>query len=169
MGYREDSCAAVVQGLEAVGIQFFIHVPDSFGAPVIAHFEANDQVRSFPVAREEEGIGIAAGLAMTGKKGVLFYQDTGLGNSIGALTTYAAAYHAPILLLAIRRGGFGEVNAANFLFSEKAIDMVDTMRIKAFTLDYKVPLEQWPNAIKQACDYAHMTHRPIIVFLNLKD
>jgi len=155
--------------LEAVGIQFFIHVPDSFGAPVIAHFEANDQVRSFPVAREEEGIGIAAGLAMTGKKGVLFYQDTGLGNSIGALTTYAAAYHAPILLLAIRRGGFGEFNAANFLFSEKAIDMVDTMRIKAFTLDYKVPLEQWPNAIKQAYDYAHMTHRPIIVFLNLKD
>jgi sulfopyruvate decarboxylase TPP-binding subunit len=159
----------VVQGLEAVGIQFFIHVPDSFGAPVIAHFEANDQVRSFPVAREEEGIGIAAGLAMTGKKGALFYQDTGLGNSIGALTTYAAAYHAPILLLAIRRGGFGEFNAANFLFSEKAIDMVDTMRIKAFTLDYKVPLEQWPNAIKQAYDYAHMTHRPIIVFLNLKD
>lgn len=155
--------------MEAVGIQFFIHVPDSFGAPVIAHFEANDQVRSFPVAREEEGIGIAAGLAMTGKKGVLFYQDTGLGNSIGALTTYAAAYHAPILLLAIRRGGFGEFNAANFLFSEKAIDMVDTMRIKAFTLDYKVPLEQWPNAIKQAYDYAHMTHRPIIVFLNLKD
>ena len=155
--------------MEAVGIQFFIHVPDSFGAPVIAHFEANDQVRSFPVAREEEGIGIAAGLAMTGKKGILFYQDTGLGNSIGALTTYAAAYHAPILLLAIRRGGFGEFNAANFLFSEKAIDMVDTMRIKAFTLDYKVPLEQWPNAIKQAYDYAHMTHRPIIVFLNLKD
>ena len=169
MGYREDSCAAVVQGLEAVGIQFFIPVPDSFGAPVIAHFEANDQVRSFPVAREDEGIGIAAGLAMTGKKGVLFYQDTGLGNSIGALTTYAAAYHAPILLLAIRRGGFGEFNAANFLFSEKAIDMVDTMRIKAFTLDYKVPHEQWPNAIKQAYDYAHMTHRPIIVFLNLKD
>ena len=63
-----------------------------------------------------------------------------MGNSIGALTTYAAAYHAPILLLAIRREGFGEFNAANFLFSEKAIDMVDTMRIKAFTLDYKVLL-----------------------------
>lgn len=169
MGYREDSCAAVVQGLEAVGIQFFIHVPDSFGAPVISHFEDCEQVRSFPVAKEEEGIGIAAGLAMTGKRGVLFYQDTGLGNSIGALTTYASAYHAPILLLAIRRGGFGEFNAANFLFSETAVDMVDTMRIKSFTLDYKVPLDQWPSAIEKAYDYAHMTHRPIIVFLNLKD
>ena len=79
MGYREDSCAAVVQGLEAVGIQFFIHVPDSFGAPVIAHFEANDQVRSFPVAREEEGIGIAAGLAMTGKRGSCSTRTPGWG------------------------------------------------------------------------------------------
>ena len=155
--------------MEAIGIQYFIHVPDSFGAPVISHFEAHPQVRSFPVAKEEEGIGIAAGLAMTGKKCVLFYQDTGLGNSIGALTTYAAAYHAPMLLLAVRRGGFGEFNAANFQFSETAVDMVDSMRIKAFVLDYKVPLDQWPLAIKQAYDYCHMTHRPIVMFLNLKD
>ena len=49
---------------------------DSFGAPVIAHFENDPKVRSFPVAREEEGIGIASGLAFTGKKGVLFYQDS---------------------------------------------------------------------------------------------
>ena len=169
MGYREDSCAAVVEGLEAAGIQFFIHVPDSFGTSVISHFEASEEVRSFPVAKEEEGIGIAAALAMTGKRRVLFYQDTGLGNSIGALTTYAAAYHMPILLLTIRRGGFGEFNAANFHFSETAPDMVGAMRIKSFTLDYKVPLDQWPGAIKQAYDYAHMTYRPIIMFLNLKD
>ena len=87
LGYCEDSCQMVVQGLEAASIQFFTHLPDSFGAPVISHFESQPQVRSFPVAKEEEGIGIAAGLAMTGKKCVLFYQDTSLGNSIGATTT----------------------------------------------------------------------------------
>ena len=169
MGYREDACTAVVQGLEAIGIDFFIHVPDSFGAPVISHFEQDPTVRSFPVAREEEGIGIASGLAMTKKKAVLFYQDTALGNSIGALATYAMAYHAPVLLLAVRRGGFGEFNAANFHFSETAIDMVEAMKIKAFVLDYRVPLESWPRAIEQAYDYAFMTCRPIVVFLNLKD
>ena len=167
--YRERSCRMVIEGIEAANIQYFIHVPDSFGAPVIAHFQDHPGIKSFPVAKEEEGVGIAAGLAMTGKRSVLFYQDTGLGNSIGALTTYAAAYHAPILLLAVRRGGFGEFNAANFLFSETAIDMVDAMKIKAFVLDYRVPLEQWTPAIKQAYDYCEMTHRPIVVFLNLKD
>ena len=169
MGYRENACTAVIQGLEAIGIEYFIHVPDSFGAPVISHFENKPEVRSFPVAREEEGIGVASGLAMTSKKAVLFYQDTGLGNSIGALTTYAMAYHAPMLLLAVRRGGFGEFNSANFNFSETAIEMVETMKIKAFTLDYRVPLNNWPEAIREAYSYAEMTCRPIVVFLNLKD
>lgn len=169
MGYRDDACAAVIEGLGAIGIEFFIHIPDSFGAPVIAHFERQPNVRSFPVAREEEGIGIASGLAMTGKKGVLFYQDIGLGNSMAALTTYAMAYHMPILILAIRRGGFGEFNAANYAFSETAVDMVETMKIKAFVLDYRVPLDNWPRAIQQAYEYAHMTCRPIVVFLNLKE
>ena len=68
MSYPDEACTAVIQGLEALGIEFFIHVPDSFGAPVIAHFEDNPAVRSFPVAKEEEGIGIASGLSMTGKK-----------------------------------------------------------------------------------------------------
>ncbi|HLF05461.1 MAG TPA: thiamine pyrophosphate-binding protein [Dehalococcoidia bacterium] len=169
MGYREDACAAVVQGLEAAGIQFFIHVPDSFGAPVIAHFEQQPNVRAFPVAREEEGVGIASGLAMAGKKGVLFCQDVGLGNSMVALTTFAMAYHMPLLVLAIRRGGFGEFNAAVHTFAETAPDMVEAMRLKSFNLDYRVPLDQWPRSIQQAQDYAQMTHRPIIVFLNLKE
>ncbi len=169
MSYPDEACAAVIEGLEAIGIEFFIYLPDSFGAPVITHFESNPAVRSFPVAREEEGIGIASGLSMAGKRGVLFYQDTGLGNSMGALTTYAMAYHSPMLLLAVRRGGFGEYNAANFHFAETAAEMVEAMGIKSFMLDYRVPLTSWPGAIQKAYDYAHMTHRPIVMFLNLKE
>ena len=169
MGYREDACAAVIEGLEAIGIEFFIHIPDSFGAPVIAHFENSPKVRAFPVAREEEGIGIASGLAMAGKKGVLFYQDAGLGNCMGALTTYAMAYHMPILILAIRRGGFGEYNAAAHTFAETAVEMVESMKIKASVLDYRVPLDRWARAIQQAHEYARLTYRPIVIFLNLKE
>jgi len=169
MGYRDDACAAVIEGLEAIGIEFFIHIPDSFGAPVISHFEQQANIRTFPVAREEEGIGIASGLAMAGKKGVLFCQDVGLGNSMVALTTFAMAYHMPILILAIRRGGFGEFNSAVHHFAETAPEMVESMKVKAFLLDYRVPLSEWTRAIQQAYDYAQMTHRPIVVFLNLKE
>ena len=167
--YRTDACAAVIAGLENIGVEFVIHIPDSFGAPVVTHFEAAEGVRCFPVAREEEGIGILSGLAMSGRKGVMFIQDVGLGNSMVALTTFAMAYHMPMLILAIRRGGFGEFNAAVHNYSETALEMVESMKIKASALDYRVPFDQWPGVIKSAYDYAHMTRRPIVVFLNLKD
>ena len=169
MGMKEDPCAAVIEGLEQVGLDFFIHIPDSLGAPVSQHFQDHPTVTCFSVAREEEGVGIAAGLAMGGKKGVLFYQDVGLGNSMVAITTFALAYHMPILILAIRRGGFGEFNSAVHTFSEHAIGMVESMNIKAFVLDYRVPTSQWPRAIKRAHEYIHLTHRPVVVFLNLKE
>ena len=167
--YRAESCSAVIAGLEAVGVEFLIHIPDSFGAPVVAHFEAAPSVRCFPVAREEEGVGILAGLAMSGRRGVMFIQDVGLGNSMVALTTFAMAYHIPMLILAIRRGGFGEFNAAVHHYSETALGMVESMKIKASALDYRVPLAQWPGVIQSAYEYAQMTRRPIVVFLNLKD
>lgn len=37
---------------------------------------------------------------MTGQKGVLFYPELGLGNSMVALTAYAPAYQVPMLVLA---------------------------------------------------------------------
>ena len=167
--YRAAACSAVIAGLEDIGVDFLIHIPDSFGAPVVSHFEAAPGVRCFPVAREEEGVGILAGLAMSGRKGAMFIQDVGLGNSMVALTTFAMAYHMPMLILAIRRGGFGEFNAAVHNYSETALEMVESMKIKATALDYRVPLTQWPAAIKSAHDYAQMTRRPIVVFLSLKD
>ena len=169
MGMKEAGCAAVIDGLEEIGLDFFIHIPDSYGSPVIQHFQDHSGVRCFSVAREEEGVGIAAGLGLGGKKGVLFYQDVGLGNSMVALTTFALAYHMPMLILAIRRGGFGEFNSAVHTFSEHAVRMVESMDIKAFVLDYRVPLAEWPHAIVRAHEYIHLTHRPVVVFLNLKD
>ena len=169
MGMKEEGCAAVIEGLEDIGLDFFIHVPDSYGAPVCKHFQEHPTVRCFSVAREEEGIGVAAGLALGGKKGVLFYQDVGLGNSMVALTTFAMAYHMPMLILAIRRAGLGDFNSAVHNFSEHAVRMVESMSIKAFVLDYRVPLAQWPQAIVRAQEYVHLTHRPVVVFLNLKE
>ena len=169
MSFTEDGCAAVIEGLEMIGLDFFIHVPDSHSAPVGRHFQEHPTVRCFSVAREEEGIGIASGLAMGGKRGVLFYQDVGLGNSMVALTTFALAYHMPILILAVRRGGLGDFNSAVHNYSEHAVKMVEAMNLKAFVLDYRVPVAQWPQAIKRAYEYIHLTRRPVIVFLNLKE
>jgi sulfopyruvate decarboxylase TPP-binding subunit len=169
MGYREDACSAVIQGLDAIGIEFLIHGTGSLGAPVISRFKGNPKVQSLPVAREADGIGIASGLAMTGKRGVLFCQDGGLGNSMVALTTLVTACHVPLLVLAIRQGGSGEFSGAPHASTATSAEMVESMKVRASVLDCRLPFDQWPGVIQQAADQAHLTRRPAVVFVNLQE
>ena len=49
------------------------------------------------------------------------------------------------------------------------VSCLEAMGLKAFVLDYRVPTDQWPLAIQRADEYTRLTHRPVVVFLNLKD
>lgn len=108
-------------------------IPCSTVASIIEHFEQSEQLVSFPVSREEDGVGIAAGISLGGKTPILLIQDTGIGNSILAITTFVQAYHVPMLILVTRRGGFAEINSAvalgvSLTLEDKAIKKVISMK-----------------------------------------
>jgi sulfopyruvate decarboxylase subunit alpha len=166
--FKDLACKEIIKGIEQIKPDHFIFIPCSTIDPVIQHFEDSEQVHAFPVSREEDGIGIAAGINLAGKKSVVLIQDTGIGNSILALTTFVQAYHVPMLILVTRRGGFGEINSAVNLFSEPLPRILDDAALKTFKLDYRLPLPEWSVAIKDAEKYARDTHRPIIVMFNIK-
>jgi sulfopyruvate decarboxylase subunit alpha len=166
--FKDLACQEIIKGIEQIHPDHFIFIPCSTVGPIIEHFEESDQVHSFPVSREEDGFGIAAGISLAGKTPVVLIQDTGIGNSILALTSFVQAYHVPLLILVTRRGGFGEINSAVNLFSEPLPRILDDAALKTFKLDYRVPLGEWSVAIKDAQKYARDTHRPIIVMFNIK-
>ncbi|MRG84907.1 thiamine pyrophosphate-binding protein [Salinibacillus xinjiangensis] len=166
--FQEVACKEIIKGIEDIHPDYFLSIPCSTVGPVIKHFEEHNEIKSFPVSREEDGVGIAAGISLGGKLPVMLIQDTGIGNSILAITTFAQAYHVPMLILVTRRGGFGEINSAVNLFSEPLPRILDDAAVKTFKLDYKVPLKEWNVAISQAAKYAQDTHRPIIVMFNIK-
>lgn len=166
--FRDLACEEIIKGIEEVEPDYLLSIPCSTIGPVITHFENTDKVKFFPVSREEDGVGIAAGISLGGKLPIMLIQDTGIGNSILAITTFAQAYHVPMLILVTRRGGFGEINSAVNLFSEPLPQILDAAGVKTFKLDYRVPLKEWSIAIKQASNYAKDTHRPIIVMFNIK-
>ena len=51
------------------------------------------------VCKEDEGIGICAGLAHTGKRALLLIQQTGMLNSINAIRGVAVEYSLPICMM----------------------------------------------------------------------
>ncbi len=66
---------------------------------------------SFPhisLTREEEGVGIAAGAGLAGKRPALFIQSSGVGNMINALLSLTAYYRLPLALFVSRRGIYKE-------------------------------------------------------------
>lgn len=159
----------VIKGLEEIGIEYLPYLPCSSFRPVFDYFLKKKNVRLIMLSKEEEGIGLVAGLQACGKKAVLVIQDSGLGNALNAYITLVKVYKIPILILAARRGGFGEVNETNAEFGEIVPELIQSCRAMGFILDYRVPLDQWSKVISRSYQYAHLTQKPIILLINLKD
>jgi sulfopyruvate decarboxylase subunit alpha len=158
---------AVIDGLEAINPAFVLHLPSSTLKHVINHFVGRANTHTFPIPREEEGVGILSGLALAGARAVMVIQDNGIGNMLTALTTFPQAYHIPQLMIVSQRGGLGEYNSMIHIFSEHVESILDAAGIRYFKLDGKVALQEWPGTVSRAYEYAQTTHRPVMVLCNL--
>ncbi len=67
-----------------------------------------------PLTREEEGVGICAGAALSGKHPAMFVQSSGIGNMINALLSLTQFYELPLALFVSRRGFYEETIKAQF-------------------------------------------------------
>ena len=158
---------ATIDGLEASGIDYFLHVPGGPLASIIHYFTHSERVVELPLAREEEGIGVMGGLVLGGKRPVLMMQDNGLGNAQGVLATFAKAYHVPGLILSARRGGLTEFNSAMHYFTEHVPAVLAAIDIKTFRFGQELPPEEWARQLPLAYEHSLITHRPVVVLLEL--
>ncbi|MCA1724353.1 MAG: thiamine pyrophosphate-binding protein [Thermomicrobia bacterium] len=158
---------AVIAGLAAIKPAVVPMMPSSTLKQILNWVMAQPNIRSFPVTREEEAIGIMGGLALTGTPAVLIMQDNGVGNFLTALTTFPQAYHLPCFMLIARRGGLGEYNSMIHLISERVPAILDAANIRTFLLDAMTPLDHWTRTVVKGYEFAQITHRPVAVLVNL--
>ncbi len=112
-------------------------------------------------------MGILAGLVLAGQRAVMIIQDNGIGNLLTALTTFPQAYHIPMLIVVSRRGGLGDYNSLIHHISEHVEEILEAAGVRTFQLDGRVPLDDWEPTVARAYEHAEMTHRPIVLFVNL--
>jgi len=158
---------AVIDGIEAIDPEFVLHLPSSTLKAVVGHFLGQRTRRTFPIPREEEGVGILSGLVIAGRRAVMIIQDNGLGNLITAVATFPQAYHLPMLIVTARRGGLGEYNSMIHNVSERAEALLDAANFRYFELDHRSPIEEWRPTIVRAYEYVQITHRPVFLLVNL--
>lgn len=162
-----ERSAAVNAALQVIDPEWIIQVPSSTLKTIVDTQAERLGRRCFPVTREEEGIGIASGLVLAGRRVVMIVQDNGIGNALTALTTFPQAYHIPLLMLISRRGGLGEYNSMIHSFCERVEAISDAADLRSFRLDGTVPIDEWSRRIVDANEFATITRRPVLVYMNL--
>ena len=72
-----------------------------------------------PLTREEEGVGISAGIALAGRRPAMFVQSSGIGNMINALLSLTGFYELPLAIFVSQRGVYKEKIAAQMPMGQR--------------------------------------------------
>jgi len=153
--------SALVDGLFDWGIEQLVYVPSSHSAPVIRSLDARG-IPNVMANREEEAVGIAGGMALTGKKVAMVMQDNGFGNALTALATFANSYHIGFPIFANTRGGLGEYNAMIHSISDAAPDLLKNLGIRVENLGISDSVEVWRSSTTAVSKLAVIQRRPIV-------
>ena len=140
--------SAIVKLLLKEGIAPILSLPCNMLAGLLREIEQHP-VQHIPVCREEEGVGIAAGAALAGKKPLLLMQNSGLGNTINALMSLTRLYKLPLFLLMSHRGSPGEKISAQIPMGEAAPHLLEILDINYIYISSSRDFPRLASCIKE--------------------
>lgn len=150
--------AGLVAGMRAAGIDFVASVPDLHLVDILDGIAKADEIIHVPVCREEEGVGICTGAWLAGRRPALVMQNAGMLNSANALTTTAAQFEIPMLLVLWYAGGLGDRGFHRL--GEVTEPVLEALRIRSVVLrDPATIAHETEGAARLAFD----SRRPVAV------
>lgn len=119
-------------------------------------------IETIPLTREENGIGICAGMYLGGKHVVMVIQSTGIGNMINALESLNLTYNIPLPVLTSWRGVYNEAIQAHIQLGKKLPEILDAAGIPYTIILSKKEIHKVEHAI-QDC---FINNHPHIVLIS---
>jgi sulfopyruvate decarboxylase alpha subunit len=99
----------VYDSLKAAGVEILAYVPDAGHSRAIQRAVDDPEMEAIVLTTEEEGVALAAGAWLGGKKAALLMQSSGVGNCINMLGLMQSC-RFPFLTLVTMRGEWEEFN-----------------------------------------------------------
>ena len=150
----------LADALLRAGVRAVAILPDSAVAKV--HERLADKTVALRITREEQGIALLAGAYFAGLPGALLMQNTGLGNCINALASFAIPCGVPMLLVVNLRGDVGEFSPAQIPMGLATAPILQALGIPLLTLGTDADVEmQVPGSMKLAI----AAKRPVALLL----
>ncbi len=150
----------VIDIMKACGIDIVLTLPCDKIKNLLAKIPR--YFKEIPMTREENGMGIAAGLYLAGKKPAMLIQSTGIGNSINALSSLHMTYKIPLPILASWRGVYKEGILAQEHFGGCLPCILDGTKLPYATVGSMNELSEITRAIK----LSYESNTPVVALLS---
>ncbi len=86
------------------GFSFYTGTPCSYLKPIINYVIDHKEFNFINASNEGDAVALACGAVMAGKKSVVMFQNSGLGNAVNPLTSLNYPFRIPLLLIVALRG-----------------------------------------------------------------
>jgi len=103
-----------------------------------------------PVAREEEGVGMACGAYLAGRRPAIVMQNSGFGNSVNAILSLLNYYRVPVVFVVSHRGSDGESIEAQRMMGAVVLDLLKVIGVERLNIVEPKMLALIPPAVEQA-------------------
>jgi sulfopyruvate decarboxylase TPP-binding subunit len=155
---------SIIQQIRASGIEFVVSVPDiTTSEGLLRPLAKLQSPRLIRICKEDEGVGICAGLAHTGKRALLLIQQTGMLDSINAIRGVAVEYSLPIcMMVGLLEKEPGVPPRQSTRYGVRIVEpILDAMGIKYHEIEQQDDVVK----IRPAIDEAYAQSKPVVVLI----
>ncbi|HWN50503.1 MAG TPA: decarboxylase [Xanthobacteraceae bacterium] len=156
--------SSIIAEIKASQVEFVVSVPDiTTSEGLLRPLSQTTAPRLIRICKEDEGIGICAGLAYTGRRSLLLIQQTGLLDSINAVRGVAVEYGLPIcMMVGMLEKEPGVPPAQSKRYGVRIVEpILDAMGVAYHEIEGEADV----GKIKTAIDNAYAQSRPVVLLI----
>ena len=151
----------LVEALAEAGVAFAASLPDSWLCGVLEALDASETIRHIPVTREDEAVGLVAGMTLAGRRGVVVCQNAGLLVSVNALAGYGSYHGLAVPVIAALRGGPDDGFYYQSYKSRATARVLDGIDVPSFVVSDPARIAEAARVV----DMAWLHRRPAVALL----
>lgn len=135
------------------GVDLALTVPCKYIANLLCRLDQDERFDLLYPTREEEGLGIAAGAYLGGRKPAMLIQNSGLGNMVNAYCSLNQYYGIPLCLIITQRGDELERVPAQKPMGSITAELLELLKIKATVLSTPDDLPRLDEGLLRYSEY----------------
>src|SRR5271163_974167 len=156
--------ASIIREIKARRIEFVVSVPDiTTSEGLLRPLAQASEPRLIRVCKEDEGVGICAGLSYCGRRSLLLIQQTGLLDSVNAIRGVAVEYGLPIcMMVGLLEKEPGVLPRQSKRYGVRIVEpMLEAMGVTYHEIEGEADV----GAIGPAIDTAYAKMQPVVLLI----